>query len=139
VFAGNNAPGGIAGRVGDDAGSAPSISDSYATGAVTSGGSTQAGGLVGEIIVGDITRCYSTGAVSGAMPLGGLIGDLTLSGSVTDSYWDTDTSGLATSAGGTGVTTSDLADAGTFAGWDFTTVWMFDPLQSPFPVLRPPP
>jgi hypothetical protein len=43
------------------------------------------------------------------------------SGTVTGCFWDTQTSGQATSAGGTGKTTAELQTAATFldAGWDF--------------------
>jgi hypothetical protein len=45
--------------------------------------------------------------------------------SVNNSFWDTETSGQATSAGGTGKTTAEMQTESTFtdAGWDFTTVW----------------
>jgi hypothetical protein len=137
VYAGNNAPGGLVGRVGDDAGNSAAISDSYADGPVTSGGSQQAGGLVGEIIVGSVTRCYASGPVSGTDPKGGLVALITVQGPVTDSYWNVETTGLATSAGGeTGLTSAQMSDAGSFPSWDFGTVWTFDPARSPFPVLR---
>ena len=40
---------------------------------------------------------------------------------MTDSYWDTQTSGQTTSAGGTGLTTAQL-ESGLPAGFD-STVW----------------
>jgi hypothetical protein len=51
--------------------------------------------------------------------IGGLVGQN--AGDVTKSFWDTEVSGLATSAGGQGLTTAALQQAGTFleAGWDF--------------------
>ena len=47
-------------------------------------------------------------------------------GSVSNSYWDTSTSGLTTSAGGAGVTDSSMKQQSTFSGWDFAQVWEMD-------------
>jgi hypothetical protein len=42
----------------------------------------------------------------------------------TSCYWDTDTSGQATSAGtAVGKTTAQMETTGTFVDWDFTNVW----------------
>jgi len=56
---------------------------------------------------------------------------------VTASFWDTQTSGQATSAGGTGMTTGEMQTAGTFldAGWDFVNVWGIGENQT-YPYLR---
>ena len=94
------------------------ISDSYSIGSV-SGTSDFVGGLVGtnyEVI----SNCYSTGNPSGADYVGGLVGRNS-GGTVDDSFWDVNTSGVAGSAGGTGKTTSDMQDPNTFldADWDF--------------------
>jgi len=68
-----------------------------------------------------VIHCYSAGVVAGAGEhVGGLVG----SGkaiAVTGSFWDTQTSGYAESAGGTGKTTAEMYTAKTFldAGWDF--------------------
>jgi len=43
-------------------------------------------------------------------------------GTVSDSFWDTKTSGQATSAGGTGKTTAEMQDIATFSAWDIITV-----------------
>jgi hypothetical protein len=85
------------------------ISLSYASGAVT-GEAANAGGLVGwHSTPGTITQTYATGTVTGAANgnIGGLVG-LNVSGGVTSSYWDTQTSGRMKSAGGTGVSTAQL-------------------------------
>jgi hypothetical protein len=91
------------------------------TGAVR--GDSSVGGLVGRN--GDsypsveVTRCYSTGAVTGNSLVGGLVGCRSLG--VTACIWDTQTSGQAASAGGTGKTTAEMQTGKTFldAGWDF--------------------
>jgi hypothetical protein len=45
---------------------------------------------------------------------------------VEDSFWNVETSGVSTSAGGTGLTDSQMCDISTFlnAGRDFENVWM---------------
>jgi len=66
-----------------------------------------------------VTQCYSSGAVGGRWDVGGLVGGG--KDSVTFSFWDIQTSGQATSAGGAGMTTAEMQTAKTFldAGWDF--------------------
>jgi hypothetical protein len=116
----------LGGLVGENDGGA--ISDSYATGSVTSTsgwGADDTAGLVGlQDNGGSITKCYSTGHVSWGFPEnggGGFLGRNT-SGTVQYSFWDTQTSGWSTSAGGTGRTTAQMQTRSTFtlAGWDFT-------------------
>ena len=55
--------------------------------------------------------------------VGGLVG-YKLEGIVSNSFWDTETSGQATSDGGTGKTTAEMQDIATFsgAGWNITAV-----------------
>jgi hypothetical protein len=94
------------------------VSNSYATGKVNSG--VNVGGLIGgNTEDGNVSFCYSTGQVSGDSNVGGLVGD---SNAVTTaSFWDVNTSGRTTSAGGEGKTTAQMQDVNTFlnAGWDF--------------------
>ncbi|MBN1361525.1 MAG: hypothetical protein JW993_13085 [Sedimentisphaerales bacterium] len=94
--------------------SADLVEQCYSRGAVT--GASYVGGLVGEN-AGTITECYSTGAVNGD----GLVGYAHSWSEVVASFWDTQTSGQATSSGGTGKTTAQMQTAGTFldAGWNF--------------------
>ncbi|MBI5658973.1 MAG: S-layer family protein [Nitrosomonadales bacterium] len=100
------------------------VSNSYATGNVT--GSGAVGGLVGQTYNGSISNVYSAGAVSGASNVGGLIGLSWGSPVITNSFWDTVTSGQTTSAGGTGLTTAQMKNSANFTGWDFATVWNID-------------
>jgi hypothetical protein len=70
---------------------------------------------------GRLTQCYSTGKVSGSGErIGGLVG-FDYNQSANACFWDTQTSGQTTSAGGTGKTTAEMQTAKTFtdAGWDF--------------------
>jgi hypothetical protein len=79
------------------------------------------GGLVGvNSDSGVIKWCYSAGAVNGPQDVGGLVG-VNYSGPATSCFWDTQTSGRSTSAGGTGKTTAQMRARSTFvsAGWDF--------------------
>jgi len=89
----------------------------YATGNVQ--GNSFVGGLVGYTRR-DIGSSYSVGSVSGNSDTGGLIGGLHYQADVIDSFWDTETSGQTTSAGGTGYTTAQMTDLSTWVinGWD---------------------
>ena len=113
---------------------ARSISNSYATGAVT--GEYGVGGLVGSNNAGNISNSYSTGFVSGTGAIGGLVG--TSTGTNVGSYWDTATSGQSHSDGGTGKTTQELqrptGSNEIYADWD-AEVWDFG-TGSQYPVLK---
>jgi murein DD-endopeptidase MepM/ murein hydrolase activator NlpD len=92
------------------------ISQSNAIGAVSAQSSSTVGGLVarmgGNIGNPSVDQAYSVGAVavgSGGL-FGGLIGYDYGSGNVTNSYWDTQTSGTNQSAGGKGLTTNVMQD-----------------------------
>jgi hypothetical protein len=107
----------VAGLVGFNAGS---IATSYSAGTV-SGTCAIVGGLVGfNFNSGSITTSYSTGAASGPSYVGGLVGDNS-SRSVTGCFWDIQTSGLTSSAAGTGKTTAEMKTKSTFtnARWAF--------------------
>jgi len=95
------------------------ITNSYATGNVS--GTSHVGGLVGNSN-GTITNSYATGNVSGTSKIGGLLGNKDSSGTVNSSYWNIETSGQSTSAGGIGKTTNQLKDINTYAGWDIESV-----------------
>jgi len=111
---GDSSVGGLAGKNNGTA------STSYSTGSVT--GYVNVGGMVGEN-TGTVSNSYSTGSVTGDEHVGGLVGQ-NLYGVVSDSFWDTQTSGQDTSDGGTGKTTEGMMDITTFteAGWDITVV-----------------
>jgi len=87
--------------------------------------------------VGTLRRCYSTGAVIGTGSyVGGLVGSGS-AGRITHSFWDIQTSGQATSDGGTGKTTTEMQTASTFldAVWDFVNIWGIGENQT-YPYLR---
>ncbi len=102
------------------------ISDSFAVGAVT--GASTVGGLVG-FNQGLIADSYSTGLPTGSASTGGLVGSqatgpLVVLAEAVESFWDTQRSGLTTSAGGSGKTTAELNTAATFSKWNGTTTWV---------------
>ncbi len=114
---GRNVVGGLAGSTSEI------ITNTFVTGSVTATADT-VGGLVGIHNSGEtISYSYSNALVSGSGSTGGLIG--VNNGTVTGSFWDTETSGQGTSAGGTGKTTNEMKQTSTFntAGWDYSTLW----------------
>jgi len=106
------------------------VSNSYASGNVS--GDEYVGGLVGynEGCIGSIRGygwvkyAYAAGRVNGLSNVGGLIG-YNVMGTIISSFWDINTTGQTTSAGGTGKTTDEMKNKTTFtsAGWDFTNIW----------------
>jgi len=94
------------------------VTNCYATGSVS--GNTTVGGLVGQNIWsewgsydrGTVTNSYSTGSVTGNSSVGGLVGCNNYT--VINSFWDTETSGQATSDGGTGKNMTEMKDITTF-------------------------
>jgi hypothetical protein len=99
------------------------ITNCYSTGSVS--GTTDIGGLVGYNSRAITTNCYSTGSVSGTTDIGGLVGRRS-GGEVNNSFWDIETSGQATSAGGTGLTTAEMQMASTFVDWACDAFWTID-------------
>ncbi|HKM92496.1 MAG TPA: GLUG motif-containing protein [Prolixibacteraceae bacterium] len=113
----------VGGLIGYHSGSS-SILNSYSKASITgtrSGGTQSLGGLIGGAHTSSVTNCYSTGAVSGGLDyFGGLIGYSIAT--ITNCFWDTQTSGQTTSSGGaTGKTTDEMQTASLFiqADWDF--------------------
>jgi len=97
------------------------VSHSYSTGDVT--GTSNVGGLAG-VNGGIVSSSYSSGNVVGEQDVGGLIGYNWTEGTVSNSFWDTQTSGQTTSDGGTGKNTTEMQYIATFsgAGWNITAV-----------------
>jgi hypothetical protein len=151
---------GVGGLIGGVRGGAPAIRDSYATGnvtllAVATSVSGVVGGLVGYLGSSGATveRSYSTGASSGPananVKVHGLVGwnGTVTSGptfnpgdgtKISNSFWDTQTSGLShstggtTGTGGTGKTTAEMTSITTFndtatvglaTAWDIVDTW----------------
>ncbi len=109
----------MGGLVGDNENWVSVISDCHATGMVMGGTKGQnIGGLVGTN-AGQVSNTYATGKVSGREFVGGLAGFSETP--ISNSFWNTETSNLQTSAGGTGKATVQMQTAHTFlaARWDF--------------------
>lgn len=121
AVSGHNYTGGIAGQM-----ASGTMTDCYATGAVSNTSGTDSGGGIGSMGGGTVKRIYSTGAVSGAGTIGGLVGNGS-SGFVYNSLWDTTTSGQATSARGNGFATAVLQKTSVYASrhWNFKTTWNY--------------
>ena len=105
------------------------LSHCYAIGDVA-GISMVVGGLVGWTYDGTLSECYARGSVTGWTDVGGLVA-WNFDSTVSNSFWDTETSGQATSDGGTGKNTTEMKDIVTFTDtetegldepWDMTTV-----------------
>jgi hypothetical protein len=99
------------------------VGNSHSTGSVT--GTSSVGGLVGYNYYGTLNNCYSAGTVTGNSSVGGLVGRN--DGDVSDSFWDTEASGQATSAGGTGKNTTEMRDIATFSGAGWGIIAVADP------------
>jgi len=143
----------IGGLVGENAGS---ISASYVDGVVQGAVYTQTGGEIGGLVglnSGSISGAYSAGLVSAAPStniaiVGGFVGENTGaitgsysiaivpigngfgSGNATDSYWDTQTSGVTLSGAGTGVTTGQLL--GSLPAGFSSSTWGTGPALLPY-------
>ena len=78
------------------------------------------GGLIGYLQMSTLANCYSMGSVSGYNN-GFISGYSSYLSSVTNSFWDTQSSGVSTSAAGVGKTTAEMKTEATFTGseWDF--------------------
>ncbi len=123
------------------------ISNCYADGNVAGiNYSYYTGGLTGSnaISTSTVSNCYSVALVSGGGDLanhtGGLVGYD--NGSITNSFWDIETSEQTTSGqtiyvGGTGKTTAEMKTVSTFldVGWDLIAVWNIEEEQI-YPLLR---
>lgn len=130
------------------------ITDSYSEGLIKIDmnkiilgvGALDVGGLVGWVSYCTtntlISNSYSVSSIDAPKPssfvsfynVGGLIG----AGEKTEncyknSYWNVKASGVSSSAGGTGLTTTEMTQQSYFNGWDFTNTWK---LGSGYPTLR---
>jgi len=136
---GVNNVGGLVGNCHDSS----TITDSCAEGTVAGSGE-KAGGLVGYLSGSStITNSWSSGLVTvgSVSTAGGLTGENDNTSTVTASYWDTETSGISISAGGTGVATAQMKTMTTFTDWDISaekdafSTWYIDP-GNDYPRLR---
>jgi len=110
---------GVGGLIGINQGT---VKNCYATGDVS--GDYLIGGLIGQNHV-TLINCYSTGKPTGINTTGGLIGYNPGNPSIVKCYWDTETSEIAISDGGTGLTTAQMKNRLSFNNWYFgeTGIW----------------
>jgi len=123
---------GVGGLIGSNSGR--TVSDSYATGSVE--GDEDVGALIGFNGDSTVKTSYATGSVEGNEDVGGLIGFERGGTAVSDSYWDTEATGQSTSAGGTGLNTSEMISSAArtnMTGFDFTSTW--ETVSGDYPVL----
>ncbi len=121
------------------------ITQSYATSPVTGGANSRIGGFVGDN-TGTIDQAYGVGALAGGSgaTIGGFAPSGGGTGTITNSYWDIQGTGAATSNGGTGLTTAQFTSS-LPAGFD-PAVWtikagqtypyLINPAPDPLPMPR---
>ncbi len=88
-------------------------------------GVSKVGGFSGATLEGRIYNSYSAGGVAGEEFVGGFCGDTSGNYDFISCFWDIETAGLDSSAGGAGKITAEMFTRTTFeeADWDFDTVW----------------
>ena len=99
------------------------INNTYARGNVAGTGD-YIGGFAGSVYNSNVNDSYATGYVTGTgTNIGGFAGYK--AGAVSGCFWDNETSGRTSSAGGTGKNTTEMKTLSTFtdAGWDFDNIW----------------
>ncbi len=107
-------------------------------------GNDKVGGFIGRLSVNVVVKdCYSTGSVTGNTNVGGFVGYIHVpeTVTVTNSYWDLDSSGLTVSAAGEGRKNVHMTypyHEDTYVDWDFWTVWCRDieGINKGYPYLR---
>jgi hypothetical protein len=116
------------------------LRDVYASGPLLVANHYSAGGVAGTNVgQGVLQRAYASGlaTVTDTTSVGGVVGDAMDAAAVQACFWDTETSGLATSDGGTGRTTALMKSQATFTAvvWDLIAVWNLQETLS-YPFLR---
>lgn len=117
------------------------LSRAYATGNVNGGSTANAGGLVGHSY-NNMSNVFSTGNVTGTLPIGGLVG-LT-SGAIYNAFWYNTTKPsvcVGTNSGGNYINCTAQTNLSYFyainnspmASWDFTNIWgnVYDTVNFP--------
>jgi hypothetical protein len=99
------------------------IENTYATGNVS--GCNNVGGFVGYNYESQIKYSYSIGSVTANVSNAGGFAAVLDGGTITASFWNTETSGQTESDGGEGKTTAEMKESSTYtnAGWDFENIW----------------
>jgi len=108
------------------------ISNSYATGNVE--GEYTAGGFVG-CNTGTITNSFATGKVEGTDEIGGFMG-CGGAGTISNSYYNTETNGQDGPGKGEGKTTAQMQSKNNYNGWDFNGIWEIDYFNNKMPYFQ---
>ncbi|NLJ40047.1 MAG: hypothetical protein GX352_00310 [Clostridiales bacterium] len=112
----SNYAGGLAGYMYDG-----EISNSFNRGKVSA--VNFVGGLTSQIEKGQITNAYNAGVIEGGNTAkGGLVGRKD-NGSISDSYYDSETSGQDDTGKGNPLSTVQMKQKTSFENWDFETIW----------------
>lgn len=99
------------------------ISNSYSTATAVVNYGSVVGGFVGANN-GKIANSYSVGKVTGNSAIGGFAGLNNYPGcSITNSYYDTNTSGQSDSDKGIPKSTAEMKQQDTFDDWNFLNIW----------------
>lgn len=134
IIEGNQTVGGLVGYNNGLGGSDPgTIINSYSL-AYARASSSRAGSLAAWNYYGTITNSYSAGGVSSPSNSGGLVGQAS-AGTVTNSFWNTETSAQVSSPAGSGLTMAQMQQSSSFTGWDFAGTWAINPGSS-YPYLQ---
>jgi hypothetical protein len=128
----NNYAGGITGQnYGIGSTRIGMIRNSYSLASVEANNG-RAGGITGRNYYAAIENCYAAGVVADGTYTGGIAGDQS-SSQVVGSYWNIETSGQnSTAGGGAGIQTWRMMISTTYeaGGWDFDNVWGIDEYDS---------
>ena len=128
----------IGGFIGEGWGDSGYITNCYSLTNVNGG--DNAGGFYGYSYYLTTENCYAAGAVTGTSGLtGGFAGYDYGGNTITNSFWDVQTSGQPTSDGDLGVpkSTSKMKTQSTFTGCDFSKIWNIESGNSiSYPYLR---
>lgn len=112
------------------------VHNCYSSGTITYGYNT--GGFAGQMTsYGSLNNCYSSCQIASGINIGGLVGVASdATSTATNSFWDIESSGTASSALGTGRTTAQLKTRSTYPEtWDFSSPtapwWIVDGQMRP--------
>jgi hypothetical protein len=131
----------VGGIIGNQISSSGIVKNCYNAASIICTGGTLVGGVSGDTY-GTIENCYNYGNVSGAATYSGaLLGRARAGSTITNSFWNNETSGVGSSPSGASISSEDMRTQSTFtiATWDFLTspIWkMGECNNSGFPVLN---
>ena len=98
----------VGGLIGTNAGGM--VLSCYSSGSVV--GESYVGGLVGSNDDGKVAKSFSTGRVTGkgGLDVGGFVGSDLDSAGISNCFWDMESTGIQSSAGGIGLSTAEMMD-----------------------------